>query len=180
MLFSAMEIIDTAVRIEENGEFFYREFANTMAMSEAKDLLLYLADEEARHRRQFADLTSSINKLEFSMDAPHEEYPGEYYAYLNAFADSHVFTKKDTGGQVAKRFAASNEALEFAIQIELDSVLFYTEMKRFIHNSRWPIVDRIINEERGHYLKLANFQNKIKTKKDRGYLAIGKSASTRL
>jgi len=156
MLFSAIEIIDTAVRIEENGEVFYRGFAHTMATGDVKDLFLYLAGEEARHRSQFADLTSSIKKLEISMDAPHEEYPEEYYAYLNAFADSHVFTKKDTGGNVAKRFATSNEALEFAIQIELDSVLFYTEMKRFIHNSQWPIVDRIANEERGHYLKLTH------------------------
>jgi hypothetical protein len=54
--------------------------------------------------------------------------------------------------------ATTNKALEFAIQIEIDSVLFYTERKRFIHNSQWPIVD-------GHYLKLSNLQKEIETNK---------------
>ena len=50
------------------------------------------------------------------------------------------------------------EALAFAEQIEMDSVLFYTEMKRFIAQSQWPILDRIISEERGHYTKLSRMR----------------------
>jgi rubrerythrin len=161
MLFSALEIIDIAVRIEENGEIFYRELAKTMEPGHVKDLFLFLADEDVRHRNLFAGLMSSIKNLEISMDAPHQEYPGEYFAYLNAFADDHIFTKQDTGYRAAGRLRTGDDALSFALQIELDSVLFYIEMKQLIHASQWPIVDQIINEERGHYLRLSDLRKVV-------------------
>lgn len=163
MLFSVLEIIDIAILIEENGENFYRETAKTMEPGAVKDTFLILAGEEAKHQGIFADITASIKNSELSENAPRENYPGEYLAYLHAFADSHVFTRQNTGLEIAKSMVSGKKVLEFAVQIELDSVLFYLEMKRFIDSGQWPIVDQIIDEERGHYLKLSNIQNAIKT-----------------
>lgn len=167
MPFSALEIIDIAILIEKNGEIFYRETAKTMEPGAVKEIFLSLAEEEAKHQGIFADITASIKNSELAEDAPRENYPGEYLAYLHAFADSHIFTKQNTGLQTAKSMVTSNKVLEFAIQVELDSVLFYTEIKRFIHSSQWPVVDQIIDEERGHYLKLSNLQKVTQTKSNK-------------
>ncbi len=164
MLFSTLEIIDTAILIEENGKNFYMETAKTMEPGALKDTLSSLADEEAKHQGIFADMTASIKKIELSENEPRENYAGEYLAYLHAFADSHVFTRQNTGVEIAKSMVSSKRVLEFAVQIELDTVLFYIEMKRFIDSSQWPIIDQIIDEERGHYLKLSNLVNANKTK----------------
>lgn len=162
MFFTGLELIDTAVCIEENGEFFYRECAKAFLNTNGKNLFLFLAREDARHKDIFSNLSSSLKKLEIAMAAPHEEYPGEYFAYLQAFADSHVFTKKDTAYETAQSLITSKEILDFALQIELDSVLFYSEMKRSIYASQWPVLDQIIQEERSHYLKLSTLVEPFK------------------
>lgn len=158
MSLSASEIIDTAVRIEKNGETFYREAAAALSAGAVKDLFLFLADEDVRHARIFAGLSQEVATLGDDLPQAREEYPGEYEAYLKAFADGHVFTRLDTGSQVARKMSSPAEALAFAEQIEMDSVLFYTEMKRFIAQSQWSILDRIIAEERGHYMKLTRMR----------------------
>ncbi len=164
MFFSANEIIDMAISIEENGEFFYREVAKSMVGGPVKSLFLYLADEDARHRDIFNGLTSSVKTMELTFDVTHEEYPGEYLEYLKAFTDNQVFTKSGAGIKAARRMSTQVEVLDFAAQIELDSVLFYTELKEILHKSQWPIIDKIIREERGHYVKLSELKESVKNR----------------
>jgi len=160
MIFNASEIIEAAIHIEKNGEVFYREVTGKIKDSDVKEVFLYIANEEARHREIYVDLLSHINtSVTFSVG----DYSVEYQGFLSAFADYQIFTKENTSQQVLVKIKSRDQAIEFAIRIELDSMLFYTEMKQFIHNNQWSIVDRIINEERGHYLKLSNLQKEIIT-----------------
>jgi rubrerythrin len=85
--FNASEILQFAIKIEENGEEFYRLMAEKLKKKELKDVFNYLADEEVKHRKIFETMASRVQHYE-----PPESYPGEYFAYLNAYADEYVFT----------------------------------------------------------------------------------------
>ena len=53
---NASEIFQFAVRIEENGEKFYRDTAEKFGNDRFKELFLALADEEGKHKEIFENM----------------------------------------------------------------------------------------------------------------------------
>jgi len=153
--FNASEILQFAIRIEKNGEEFYRLMAEKLRKKELKDVFNYLAGEEVRHRRIFEDMVSRVQKYE-----PPESYTGEYFAYLNAYADGYVFTKEKKGKLMAKRIKTAKDAIEFALGAETDSILYYLEARNLVPEDQKGIIDKILEEERRHFLKLSALKKK--------------------
>ncbi len=154
-IFNAGEIVDLAVKIEENGLHFYRSFANTLDSDKAKSVFNLLADEESKHRETFSKMLQSVEKYE-----PPTSYPDEYFAYLQAYADNVIFTPDDLKRKV-ESISSSRDAIEFGIRRELDSILYYQEMKSFVPESQKDTVDKIIAEERNHFLKLSSMKKEM-------------------
>ena len=152
-IFSASEIVQIGVQIEINGKEFYDAVAKKSKDKDAGKIFEYLAGEEKKHIGVFSGLLSSIEKYE-----PAESYPGEYFAYLKALADQHVFTKEKKGAVVAGRVKTDLEAVETGINAEKDSILFYNEMKKFVPQGQFGVIDKIINEEKEHLRKLAGIK----------------------
>jgi len=148
-MFDTSEILEFAVRIEENGEAFYRRMAQKSKEEKIKNLFNYLADEEIKHRKAFGEMLAKIEQYE-----PPESFPGEYFQYLRAYADEHIFTQAKTGLLTAEKMKSAKEAVEFALGAELDSILYYLEAKNLVPESQKAIVDKVVDEERHHYLKL--------------------------
>ena len=148
-MFSASEVIQVAIKIEENGEEFYRGMAKKFSDKAAKDTFNSLADEEIKHRRIFEEMVSTVESYE-----PPESFPGEYFQYLRSYAQEHIFTKEKSAQLKIKQFEAVKEAIEFAIGMELDSIHYYTEAKSLVPQGQRVIIDKVIEEERRHYLKL--------------------------
>jgi rubrerythrin len=61
-LFESNEIYLFAVRIEENGEKFYRHAAQIAQDRESRDMFSFLADEEVRHKKTFETMLSKMEK----------------------------------------------------------------------------------------------------------------------
>ena len=157
VFFNASEIFQFAVRIEENGEIFYRKVADLSDNTNLKNLFTFLADEEVKHKEKFEDLLSKIEKYE-----PAETYPGEYFAYLKAYADQIVFSSMINRELGEKIDPVS--AVEFGIRRELDSILYYLEVKKVVPEPQQHLIEDIINEERGHFLKLSNLKKTLQEK----------------
>ncbi len=60
-MFTASELFDLAVRVEENGERFYREALKKTKSGPLRDLLRWLADQEVEHRETFARIRDTIS-----------------------------------------------------------------------------------------------------------------------
>jgi len=154
-VFTANDIVEVAVRIEENGVNFYN-FAQQIAKTEdAKNLFVQLAAAESAHKRTFEKLLSQIETY-----APPEQYAGEYAAYLRNYVDNNlIFTKEVMDKQLAKVTDVVG-AVEFAMQRELDSILYYHEVKNLVPQSQHETLEKIINEERKHYAMLLDMKKK--------------------
>lgn len=155
-IFKAVEILKTAVRIEENGIVFYREVLKKFEEKEVQEIFSFLAAEDERHRDIFEEMLSKAEPYEMA-----ESYPGEYKAYLHAFADEHVFNKERAGEVAARKIKDIREAVQFGIEIELDSINFYQEIKQFVLDHQKDTIDKIIEEERSHFLKLSNIKKTL-------------------
>lgn len=155
-VFEASDIVEVAVRIEENGANFYRYAVQLAGKEETKALFQRLADEEMRHQRTFTEILAGMDR-----NVPPEGYDGEYAAYLHNYVDNRlVFTTEAFAGELAKiRDEAS--ALDFAIRRELDSIHYYREMRELLPTDRQTAIERIITEEKGHFKKLSEIKKHL-------------------
>lgn len=155
IFFNANEILQFAVRIEENGEKFYRYAARITKDDDTKKIFEYLADEENTHKKKFEDLLLKIEEFQ-----PLESYPGEYLAYLRAYVDNIIFTNEVLDKEISEVKDAL-VAINFGIQRELDSILYYHEIKKFVPKSQHTLIDKVIDEERKHFSKLSEIRKKM-------------------
>ncbi len=152
-LFAASDVLQFAVRMEDNGGLFYRKAAELSDKTEAKKLFEYLASEEAEHKKTFEKFLSKVTLYE-----PTEDYPGEYLAYLHNYIDGKVFFTDEVS--MAKGIDTAS-ALEFAIQREMDAILYYTELKAFVSADDQKSIDAIIDEERKHFAQLSEIKKNL-------------------
>jgi rubrerythrin len=155
-IFEVKEIFKFAIRIEENGEKFYRFASNLVREREIKKMFNYLAAEEVKHKKIFTDMLSKITK-----DVDFENYSDEYFDYLKYYTDNVIFTEEQLEKQ-QKEVKDVLSAIKFAMQKELDSVLYYHEVERFVSSKQRDIIERIIAEERKHYATLAEMKKNLK------------------
>ncbi|MEN6488896.1 MAG: ferritin family protein [Smithella sp.] len=154
-VFEASDIVEIAIRIEENGFNFYKYAEQIAKQEEAKNLFAHLAVEETMHKKVFETLLAEIEKY----NSP-ESYEGEYNAYLRDYVDSNIVFTKEAMDKEMSKVKDTLSALDFAIKRELDSILYYHEVKRFVPDAQYPVIEQIINEERKHFTILSGIKEK--------------------
>jgi len=146
------EILRFAVRMEKSGEKFYRDFAGASPSAKVNNLFLRLASEEAAHKKIFEGLAERADTYGAS-----EGYPGEYLEYFYNYIDNKDFFKEGVETSLTKSLDTQS-ALDFALKMELDSVVFYREMKIFVPVEDNKTIESIINEEWRHFSQLSELK----------------------
>jgi len=154
-LFNAVDVFHFAIRIEEDGELFYRRASLMVEEKEVSHLFNRLADEEIRHKAIFQNMLSQIGDKR-----PPESYPGEYLAYLRDYIDNKVVFTKEVKEKQLVQVHDTLSAIDFALQRELDSILYYHETKQFVSDKHHTFIDKIIDEERKHVTILSTIRKK--------------------
>jgi rubrerythrin len=152
MYYSGQEIIEIAVRIEENGHDFYTNAAEmTYGTNDTKSLFLDLAEKEVMHIAIFQKMADKFDAESFDFQA---EDASDYVSHL---AETHIFGKPDSGKELAKKVKTSKEALEIAYKFENDSVDFYTALEKHARSDSKKLVRQIIGEEKEHAAEIKQF-----------------------
>ncbi|MEN6466072.1 MAG: ferritin family protein [Syntrophaceae bacterium] len=159
-IFDPADVVNFAIRIEENGERFYRYAAMISDDEETRYLFNFLADEEIKHKVYFQ---SVLSRLDMTGRFSFESYQGEYMQYVQNYLDRKIIFNK----RAEQDFSGIKDimsALNFAIDRESDSILYYSEIKNLVPKAQHSKIDHIIEEERKHFLKLSNFKKEITPK----------------
>ena len=152
MYYSGLEIIEVAIRIEENGHAFYTAAAEKInEMNDNKALFLDLAEKELIHIAIFQNLAGKFEAEEFDFKVDDEK------DYINHLADNHVFGKKDAGIELARKVNTPKEALEVALRFENESVAFYEELFKRTRSEARGLIQQIIDEEKEHAKEITQF-----------------------
>ncbi|HPC36341.1 MAG TPA: ferritin family protein [Candidatus Marinimicrobia bacterium] len=154
-IFSIRDVFDVAVKIEERGEKFYRETAKVIPKVEVKDLFEKLADEEVVHKKIFRQMGQKIGAVNLESAAREE-----FYDYLEAYTQNLIFSDASDESKIPA-IQDAKTALLYAIERELDSVLYYKEIKELIPVSEHQLIDGIINEERRHVVRLSELKKNL-------------------
>jgi len=152
MYYSGLEIVEIAVRIEENGHAFYTAAADMFRKpNETRGLFLDLAAKELVHIAIFQRLSEKFEPENY--DFSKEEASG----YITNLADTHIFGKHNAGVALAKKVKSPKEALEAAFKFENDSVAFYMELAKRTHSDSKRLILQIIEEEKEHAAEIKSF-----------------------
>lgn len=146
-MFSAREVYAIAVRIEENGERFYRRALETGRGGALKDLLEWVAREEERHREWFLQLMTSTK------GETHEPWVEQLSReLLHGAVDTHAFTLDDID---IESIQSEMDVIDTALVLEEDSITFYEFLSAFITEPDVrELLLEIIAEERKHVQEL--------------------------
>ncbi len=155
-VFRAVELMDMAVRIEEQGRVFYEACRSSVEDPGLSEVFQYLAGQEVEHARVFSRMKESLDRDE----ALPESYPGELRSYLDAFVSGEVFDDPETAAETALRLDDPDHALEYALEIERQSILFYSAMKPLVRTFEAGQVDRVLAEERDHIRRLIAYRRR--------------------
>ena len=144
-LFSAAELVDMAIQLEQNGQAFYLQASLRAQQPEVQRLLEHLAKQEQHHEQLFRKLQPTERE-----HRPGQEYPGQKSAYIQALLEERLLPSDQVVNQVLPGLTSDSEVLNFALGMEKDSLLFYYEMRHLLGDAAKPIVKEIIAEEKKH------------------------------
>jgi rubrerythrin len=153
VIFSGSELLEVALGIEKNGAAFYQALAERTANNHTRAIYEHLALEETRHQKTLQGILDKVGRYQ-----PSQDYAEDYYLYLKSLVDSSVFSDAAQARKIAAQTSSPAQALDIGIKAEKDSILFYTEMKNLVKPADHPVIDNIINEERGHLNQLSELR----------------------
>jgi rubrerythrin len=157
-IFDVNEVFRFAIRIEENGERFYRHAAVITEDETARYLFNHLADEEMKHKGIFKGMAEKMDLLKkMEAQCEPESYPGEYIEYLRNYLDNNVVFNQKAEAEFA-HIQDTLAAINFAIDRETDSILYYSEIKGLVPKGGHALIDEVIAEERKHFMRLQEFK----------------------
>jgi rubrerythrin len=157
VLFSGNEIVDIAVKIEENGQAFYLAAAGRAEDENLAAVLKKLAADEVEHKTTFQALYRADE--DYSLDPGYNE---EVDAYIKAMASAQVFAPGKSVAEIARGAADIFEVLSLAMGAEKDSILYYSEMKKWVQPKDKDVIGKVIAEEKRHLSDLTKLYGDLK------------------
>ena len=142
-MFTSKEILDIALKIEQNGEAVYRQATHKLVNQGMVKRLIWMADEEARHAEWFMKLQSDLGTHNNPI-AVDEMSSG----ILRDLIGEQSFTLQDID------FPGVDDIptlINIFIEFEKDGILFYEMLRTFIKDQKvLESLDQIIAEEYQH------------------------------
>ena len=161
--FNANEMLDLAIRIEENGGRFYRKAAQLQTDPENQALLDQLANMEAHHKLTFETMKKSVS--EAGKTATVFDPLDESGQYLAAMADTHGGEGSPAIADTLTGKESMVQIIDIAIGLEKESILFYLGLKDMVPPKYGrEELDRIIREEQQHLTQLNAFRKRFQGK----------------
>ncbi|MDD4782549.1 MAG: ferritin family protein [Syntrophaceticus sp.] len=148
-MFSGEEIVEIALQIEKSGKEFYEKALDYAESDKVKEALVYLAKEEEEHTKTFSEIGKEL-KGNFK---PNEQYVGEYGDYVKSLVNSHIFNVSKVEDLV-KEIKNDKDILRFALSFEKDSIVIFQEFKNAANKQGAELLEKLINEEKGHIKKI--------------------------
>jgi rubrerythrin len=150
-VFEASQALEMAMKIEENGEAFYKAAAEKSDDAEIVELFEDLAARERRHYEVFKDMAQEVGPP----PEPSGEEIGDYASFLKVALDHAVFVGPDKALRMAEEARDRKAVLRAAMGLEKDTMLFYYDLREMVADVDRATVSDIINEEKQHLRRLA-------------------------
>jgi rubrerythrin len=145
-MFTAQDILDIAIRLENNGEKTYLDASRNTQDASLKSLLTWIADEERVHANWFSQLKDRLEKGE-----DHHLMAELSRALVEDVVQGQTFSLHEVDFE---NINTSEKMIRTFIGFEDDTIAFYEVLKGFIDD---PTIagqmEQIIAEEKKHMVR---------------------------
>ena len=142
-MFNAQDILDIAIRLENNGKRTYLDARGHTTDADLKDLLTWIAEEERSHARWFNELK---NRLSTGDD--HHLMAEFSQALVEDVVRQQAFSLQEVNFEVV---FTPEQMIRIFIGFEQDTLAFYEILKTFIDDAAVAEqLAQIIDEEKKH------------------------------
>lgn len=155
-VFRAAEVLDMAIRIENQGIDFYRACLQAFDAADIRKVFSRLIEQERVHREIFAGMKEGLKEIRLP-----ESFPGEYESHLEAFVRGEVFDSAGAAAEKTRSLQNASSAVDWAMRFERDSIAFYQRIRDSVRASEGNAIDRIIGEERRHIENLRKLRREL-------------------
>ena len=156
------DVLSVAVKIEREGELFYRAAARNITHPAVRRLLVSLAKAEVKHRRQFAKMQDVIRERTDVNIGQRLEVDHFIAGYLVEKGGSPIFEGLDPE-EFAKRKTMA-QVLDAAIALEDEAVDFFSKLRSEMGSlMEMGVLDKIVEQERKHAASLRKIRGMIRT-----------------
>lgn len=146
------EVYRVGMCIEEAGLDFYTRMAEKADDPTTKRVFRRLARDEEKHLAFFESLEL---KTAGGMGTRPAEQDADVSKYVCSLVDGGIFRNIDAMQKVARSKFNAEKALELALQVEKDAVLYYTEAYMANKKGRArQALSKLIDEEKGHVVEI--------------------------
>jgi rubrerythrin len=149
-LLTGDEIVEIAIRLEENGEAFYNAAAEKATTPGVIALFEELALQEQYHRRAFEQMGRGVVEINLT-----PEQWEEFQDYTDALLRQSFFADPENALNVATKAEDERAALQSALDFEKEAMLFFHELRDVVKGTGKQVVERIIDEEKQHVQRLS-------------------------
>jgi rubrerythrin len=157
-LIDLKEMLKMAVKDEETGVAFYKALAEVAKTEEMKAKLLHMSVQEQEHADRYKSFLAGLGG---DYKPTVQKFDGEYEGYLNALLESRAFTSPEDAAAQARATTDITSALDVAINMERDTLLFYIEMRNLVDNDKQKYIQDIIDEEKNHVYELTELKKTL-------------------
>jgi len=148
--FSVLELLEFAISIEEAGVKFYEQLATMDQSDTSKAFMLKLAGDEKEHaavfRKIYDDVATEDNLYEYLYDM-------DVKAVFADYAKHTAFSRTVDSTQTVE------DAIKVGAETEKITIQYYQKMLPYAKPQLVSILNRLIEEESGHYEKLMKLLN---------------------
>lgn len=154
---SCNEVFEMALQIEQMGYDFYKTMAHNATNTQLRNGYNQLALEEKRHLDSFELLRDSIEKI----DTNRLDNWDEVSLYFKALIDTKVLPTSPEKNSLVEELKDEIGAIHISISFEKDTILFLQELNRWLNPEDQQKIEKLINEEKSHILKLLQMKKEI-------------------
>jgi len=147
---SIKDVLKVAIQMEEDGKTFYQYAAAIVKDDNVKQVMSALADEEIMHRHVFEDMLNAAPD-----DIVIADDKSSYFEFLKNHMDSRSVFDRKKFEEEEDRVKSIETAINFAIDREMEAVVYYTGILNLVKEQHEALVQKIIGEESTHFMKLS-------------------------
>ncbi|WP_292589420.1 ferritin family protein [Mesotoga sp. UBA5557] len=141
-MLSPHEVLEVALRIETEGENFYRELAESAHNDRQGPVFRFLSSQERSHADTFRTLLRR-----FEEEAIELINWDDARQYMAALTEASVFSDELKDAMSRSDY---KKAIEHAIEVEKKSIAFYESLLKNSKADTVEALEKVISEEKNH------------------------------
>jgi len=154
------EVFRVGMCIEQAGFEFYTKMAEKAEDQATRRVFEKLADDEKEHLKLFESLEL---KTGGGMGARPDEMDTDVSAYVCSIVDGGIFKGIEDMAKYHRSEFNPETALELALQVEKDAVLYYTEaMRAATKKKAREALEQLVEEEKRHVAEISARLEKVR------------------